>query len=793
MARTDRFVSNLAVTIRYRPVRIGWCVRHGNWDDLRAALRLTHIFWGGKFNPVIPIGNPSSERLIRQFRVDVLFPINDAPEIVEFAKGVQALKWPLLRDELIAGGAPSFLDISHPLIRIAKELRLHERTNSIEDAPPQAFESSDYVIVHWDADDPLADILLATFGGVPFADQTGRDYEGFFLTQVGAYPYKANKALPLPAELISRSSIRDIGTAELNWDRIPSRSTIGFYAGKANDFEDVVNFWNLQAADLNVVFLDPTQAERMAEIRSAHAALVLKRYEEERQQRGAYASAGWNLERIPIWSRSQEVVSELGFSEQDVPYFQGIEGIDLGVGISPPLHFFSRKEVLGSIADRFGRPTLSLQLPEKPFETDELSQEHFAISVRTPLEDPDELHTFWTPNIPDLNSWYGRQLFTRGSSARAEVDGVGEITEVRRDTLTLTSLKKTELAKKLFELGGIKADVSHPGRIAFRLISQLGGLQGCRVLKVPGVRQLIRKYGPLQEFDRSEAIGLIGNLDPQTGAPRFLDFENLFIEDRDWSTKLKPADVFGYLLDRGVFRAGLTLTCPTCELPFWISLDDASTTTTCEVCGASFNVLRQLKTRDWKYRRSGLFGINNHQEGSIPVALTLQQLHTHLRSWRGSSLFLPNMTLEPTSGNIESCETDIFVAAEDGNDTVLAVGECKDAGGSITAEDARKMGLVADALSKKGFYCYIVFAKTAPFTIQDIENCRRANEGGGNRVIMLSDREIEPNEVYAKASLEFETRGGHSLHEMANATRDIYLLPRPKASSTKGTNNSMSP
>jgi hypothetical protein len=284
-------MANLSLTIRYRPVRIGWCVRHQNWDDLRAALKLTHIFWGGKFNPIIPVGTTSAKHLIRQFRVDVLFPVNGSPEAVEFTKESQGLEWPLFENELVnrfRNGTPRFLDISHPLNKIARELRLHDRVNKSEDAPPQAFESSDYVMVRWDDDDPLADILLATFGGLPPPDQTGRDYERFWITNIGAFDYKVRKGEILPAQLIDRWSIADISAAELTWDRVPARFTMGFYAGSASAFEDVVNYWNLQASDLNLVFLDPAHAERMKQIRNVHAGKILKRYESDRQQVRGY-------------------------------------------------------------------------------------------------------------------------------------------------------------------------------------------------------------------------------------------------------------------------------------------------------------------------------------------------------------------------------------------------------------------------------------------------------------------------------------------------------------------------
>jgi hypothetical protein len=134
---------------------------------------------------------------------------------------------------------------------------------------------------------------------------------------------------------------------------------------------------------------------------------------------------------------------------------------------------------------------------------DELSEELFVVSVRTPHEEPGEWSTFWTPYEPRLNFWYGQKIFVSGRSARAEVEGIGTLTRTTSDSLNLYALKKVDLAKKLFELAGISADISHPGRIAMRLISQLGGIQGCRVLKIAGVRKLIREYSPLQEFDRT--------------------------------------------------------------------------------------------------------------------------------------------------------------------------------------------------------------------------------------------------------------------------------------------------
>jgi hypothetical protein len=131
-------------------------------------------------------------------------------------------------------------------------------------------------------------------------------------------------------------------------------------------------------------------------------------------------------------------------------------------------------------------------------------------------------------------------------------------------------------------------------------------------------------------------------------------------------TKLKPEHAFLYLLDKGVFRVGLTPVCPVCELPFWVELDNVSTQINCELCGSVFKLTGQLKDRAWSYRKSGLFGKENSQEGSIPVALTLQQLDTTVNRSFNGSLLLTNMLLTPSGANIRDCETDLFVAIPKG-------------------------------------------------------------------------------------------------------------------------------
>jgi hypothetical protein len=764
-------VASTNVRVRYRPARIGWCIRDDNWDDLRRALKITHILWGGKFNPVIPIGAPHADELVPRFRVDVLLDITDDLHIKSFMGGFKHLPWPLLQPALLSNSfgrlVPNFLDVSHPLVRIAEEVRLPNQLAFARDGLPVSPESNPYAFVHWGEDDPLKDVMLATFGAYPSSKEVGRDYERFLREHIQPFYYWAKPQEAIPALLLDKLTPSEISALDLNWDRVPCNSTLGFYAGRADDFQDIVNYWNLRAAGLNLMFLDPAHAERLAPLRESHSEFI-------KQRRGA---ATYYDGMEAVWSRSQEIVQQLAI--QAVSY-NALDDVDIPGDVRPPLHYFSDKTVLASQSEEQGSITLSFQLPEKPFRIDdvpECGEQHFVVSVVSPNTRTDEASTFWIPYIPSLNVWYGRNVCWSGRAARAEADGIGIIRPITDESVQLTSIPKQELAAKLFELAGIDAKPSVPGRIASRVISQLGGLQACKVLKIAGVRRLLKRYGPLEHFDRTEAIRIIGNWDSETKQFQFSDYENLFIEQRRGkATKLKPADVFLYLLEKGLFRAGLVLVCPICELPSWVHLDDVSTQVNCELCGRTFNVVRQLKTRDWMYRRSGLFGKENNQEGGVPVALTLQQLDANLSTF-GNALFLANMCLTPGGANIQPCETDIFVAMPRGEITELAVGECKDAGGKIELDDAQKLAAVADSFPSDKFHSYIIFAKTGPFTQEEIDNCRVAQRG--LRVIMLSDRELEPYFVYEKTSQLLDTRGtGGSFHGMARATHDVFFNPK---------------
>jgi hypothetical protein len=767
-------MASKSLRVRYRPIRIGWCVEDGNLNEFRRAARLTHTLSGGKFNPIIPVGSNAARALVEHFRVDVLFPIETTEASLSFIGSFPHLTTPhfdqRIFDNYMGRMEPNYLDISHWLDELAHDLGRPEADPS--QPASSSPELNPYGLVHWTQGDPLEDVLLATFGAYPPPMGIGRDYVRFIIDNLRPAIYDAKIEESIPSYLLKQMTASSISTLDLNWDRIPSQDSAGFYAGRSDNFVDLVNYWNMRAADMNVLFLDPNHLNRLEQLRDDQIQFILRRDMSAEFPR-----------TINVWSREQELAAGVGIHPSALPTFFVVDGISaMEPGIRPPLHYFRNRSVLGPSFDDPADPTLAVQLPEKPFDAhEELSQQHFVVSIHPPIEDADSEHTLWTPHIPELNHWYGIQLVSQSRFLRVETEGFGIISSITDESLEVSLIKRLDLARKLFEYAGIEAQPNVPGRIASRLIRQLGGLQGCRVLKIAGVRKLIKEYGPLKEFGRTVANSIIGNRDLAAGTGDFSAYEDLYIRPRQsGQKKLKPEDAFLYLLDKGAFRVGLTLTCSVCDLQFWAALDNVAELMTCEVCGSRFDIKRQLKDRDWMYRRSGLFGKDNNQEGSIPVALTLQQLSANLRSSYSGSMFITNLTLKPVSAQIEPCETDLFVAIQAHETVQVIVGECKDSGGSITGDDARKMAAVADAFPREHFDPYVLFSKTAPFTDDDIANCGLAQpKYSRQRVIMLTDRELESHQIFERAAQDLQLRNpSGTLENMAEMTRQIYFSGR---------------
>lgn len=762
-------MNTLDIKVKYRPVRIGWCIRENNWDDLRKVLRLTHTLWGGRYNPVIPISNyDTAKQLIEAYEIDCLYPAFDDDKLFkEFDGKFPHLAWPIYNDLFVGDledKRASFLDVYHPVRAIHDE---HVKNVSNSKIVAYYFD--------WDVADPLADVLLSSFGAYPPKVDTGVDYKDLLKhLNLKIASVKSDEVIDRDGwNLLTPSAITKY---ELQRHSFTRRSP-GIYYGSASDFIDIVNFWNLRAEDGDVYFYDPVHSARLLPLLSSY--LIALRQHAATQP------------------RSQQIVAYIGEHRLAKENHAFPEDFDFGVDVNrsvyiapikPSLHnsgrmHFKEHSLIASVDQTGMKPSLTFQFPEKPFFDDDyrLNTQHYVISVSSFLDISAEGEwTFRVPYIPELNEYYGREVHFDYKGARVELNGIGIIQSIPDTHLTLRALRIRDLTARIFNLHELESQPSKPGLIAARLIQQMGDLQKCRVFKIRGVRKLIEKNGPFQSFTRSAAIQMIRDVDPLSNKVGFEAHESLYLKPRE-KERLTPEDAFTWLIEHEVFRAGLKLKCPSCDLDFWLSLDNVQANVACEYCGKHFLVTPQLRDRDWAYRRSGLFGRDDHQEGGISVAVTLQQLETVLSSDWGL-IYTTACEISSKAKLVNRCEGDFVVLTRDRDGLLqIVIGECKSNARIPDGDllrDIDNLMKIADIVSGERIRVYVLLSKTAEFLKAELAQLRSAYKKYRHPLILMSRRELEPYFIYEWTEAKIGQRlRASSLDDLVACTKKIYLEP----------------
>ena len=203
------------------------------------------------------------------------------------------------------------------------------------------------------------------------------------------------------------------------------------------------------------------------------------------------------------------------------------------------------------------------------------------------------------------------------------------------------------------------------------------------------------------------------------------------------------------------------------------------------MCGKTYDATSQLVQSEWCYRRSGVLGAERNAQGAIPVALILQQLDANLGGM--SHQYTVSLELEATKGQVfPFCEVDFawLIPRPFSEKTIIVIGECKDqgrgsrtnGGGTINEDDIAKLRSVADSFPVDRFEVYIVLAKLCDFTQKEIELAKSLNDQSIQRVILFTDRQLEPFRFYERTEkvLKVDQYGG-SFRTLASATVSIFF------------------
>lgn len=730
-------MATLSIHAHYRPLRIGFLVEHGNIDQVLSSASLNTAIWGGIYNPIIPVGGNGSltDRLIRLFRVDVLYPVAETDILTGVFNSYPWLQWPH------GFGKPALLEE-----REGKSyLTVVDILPVIHDYWDREFKhggKSNCILPEWDLTDPLHNVLVVQFGSYP--EILEHDYAAQYERGMRAQKARLEVDRSIPDEWSSRAGPLDITRDRLLPDSVNYWRYDGIYVGQSSDFEDLVNFWNLRASGIRLTFWNPSSDTRLRGFVSTFVRCVW--HETQKRKHLDMCLGIWtsrNHDAESLRAETTELVPE--GAERRFCFVD--EGIWNGLNVKPPVYHFDYHTVLANLDERpGGRPAISFSLPPQPL-PDELlwniNRQQWVLSIRPLTEYGYDGFTLRPPYVPELNQWLGGRVSIDPWKFRVESEGLGLIESLSTDTVSPWPIQGAELIVRLFEFAGIEAKSNLPGRIAERLIVQSGGLEGCRVFKIPGVRKLVWTKEARDGVTRGRAAEIVFDKD-ECGHASFELHRGLFIAQRE-KANLDVHDVIDYLLRKGLLRTGLSLNCPNCTLDFWIPIDSLNDSCRCEYCGHSFSIGPYLKHRgDWRFRLSGLLSRDDHQEGAIPVTLTLLQL---LRIHHGSEAFLYTTALDLRGEGID-CETDLVVVDRNRDGVVrILVGECK-GNLEIDQEDVENMLKVKNVLEKAGFECFLLFSKTAlEFTENELIQFKKLQEQGV-QVVLFTSKILDPYEPY---------------------------------------------
>lgn len=161
----------------------------------------------------------------------------------------------------------------------------------------------------------------------------------------------------------------------------------------------------------------------------------------------------------------------------------------------------------------------------------------------------------------------------------------------------------------------------------------------------------------------------------------------------------------------------------------------------------------------------------------MPVVLTMQQLHANNHGQ--THLYSPSLDLKPKGGT-SPFEIDFvwMICGDARRKSKIILGECKDRqADAINQTDIDNLRQAADALPRDRFEAFILLAKLAPFSDQEIALARTLNAEHHRRVIMLTARELEPYHFFERTKKEFPhiKEYGSSPEDLALVTAQIYF------------------
>lgn len=705
----------------FRPFRIGFCCESPSAAEIYEIAALNCTLWGGSYNPIVDISNTDEARmLVRQYGCDLLYGFHTPSQAVSnFISSFPELQWAEFNQALFEEdngiNVPVFLDL---IVCCLNFIRVPDAVNWLRVLPEH----------------PAFPYLALAFGILPKASsRLPMDYIELMRKSSHSEADFADGLLPkFPALILTELVRRGVS-------HLPVRRDNGVVVGDTTDPHVLCAFWNIRAAGLPATLFDPNKPAAFA----PWVARQLTRLKEGEE--GPVDFHIWSTGSDPcdVPASLREV-----FSPADTRLILSTPAQALTRGMLSShvsrIHGIDAKTALPRISAIESRPLIQFVPDVLKRRWRSSAAAHCMLEVRSSTHaDQPRSVSFRLPYMPSANQLMaGTAGILPRDRLRTQIDGFAIISDQNQHTVRLRGGFGDELLANMFAAVKIEATLSDKGRYTDRLVRHMGGLQKCRAFKVPGVRALIEETANNNAITAPYATQRIrGGVGQVADLDRFADL----VLRAGQRHPLTNAIVWDYLLRNRVFLPGSELKCEECSLSFWVSIDELRSVITCTYCGAALVTGPLLKSNlDWKYRRSPLFSVDESLHGSIPVLLTLQQMHMRFFSsviaWATSmDLLLPERT---------RCETDFAIAiSHTFEPSCLVIGECK-SNLEFNQNDLANLLKVSAYFEDTEVDVYIVFSKLAQFTDAELKLIRDQAPEVREKIVLLDVEALESEEAF---------------------------------------------
>lgn len=734
---------SLSLTVAHRPVRVGFLVRAKSADDFVDAVSVCTSLWGGLHNPILPVSqageSPWIETIVRRYQVDVLATANDSSAFSEIKEELDHVRWPymmageqpLLSELGGEGPAFSLVDLALPLSHYwVREWRHVSETPALLPVCP--------------TNHPLLAMYAASFGRFPQPSSPYPSLEEGFRRSTIATPVNLETE---PPRKEWHEGLWPIRATTLGLTHHASEARFldsGCVVGDATNVDHLIFFWNLRAAGADVIFIPRDNVAPYLPLVESHLKRLLSR--------PSRWGAGSEL-LFQVWQPREfgeppkadrdevpEAIADMvkGSARLVVGSLDDHTWIQPTMGNLPPSA--EPRTVLATIEERYGGHYVSADLSARPFSEAEVSRsrewQYWVWALEsTPGALPGET-TLRLPLLRDLNDWYSRVLTpAEPGSLRVQPEGFDLIKHVNESTLGLSPLSIDALIAKLFDRAGMGIKRSFAGEVTQRVLETMGGLRPSLIFRITGVRKLLAMEKARRGIKRQRAVEAIRDNDRTLGQTTFDRFKHYW---RD----ITPQSILAILLERGVFRAGLELSCPRCRLLPFIEADRIGDEVQCALCGFRFPLAPLVHGKEWVFRISGVFEREGSPQGAVPAILAMTELARR-------ELLLGSTTVRPATDvtfDGKSCETDL-IGLEISNDGFpsVVIGECKGQG-EIDENDITNLKEIRARLRGSGVECFLLFAVLRErFTDEEVALLRNLSDDfAAERLLGLPAYQLAP-------------------------------------------------